>query len=204
MLASTIAGRAAVRASRQGQRTVAAKLTSCAITAASPCSNLRSPLPGAYRETTELWHNDKAADAPADVVEWVWDNRQFRPNPAPPAPKTVKNEAELTKLLASDGLVVVKFHAVLCDASRAVEGRFKQTAAEFGDMDGKQVTFADVCFDSNRQLCKRMGIKSVPHVQIFSGSKGKIADFSIAPLQYNTLTSLLSERRDSVAAGGQL
>ncbi|CAM9175289.1 unnamed protein product [Ectocarpus sp. 4 AP-2014] len=204
MLASRIAGRAAVRASLQAQRTVAANLTSGAITAASPCSNLRSPLPGAYRETTDLWHNDKAGDAPADVVEWVWDNRQFRPNPVPPAPKTIKNEAELTRLLASDGLVVVKFHAILCDASRAVEGRFRQTAAEFGDMDGKQVTFAEVCFDSNRQLCKRMGIKSVPHVQIFSGSKGKIADFSIAPLQYNTLTSLLSERRDSVAAGGQL
>ncbi|CAM9832425.1 unnamed protein product [Ectocarpus sp. 13 AM-2016] len=135
----------------------------------------------------------------------ITDNFGRTPPPPPPKPpKTVKNEAELTKLLASDGLVVVKFHAVLCDASRAVEGRFKQTAAEFGDMDGKQVTFADVCFDSNRQLCKRMGIKSVPHVQIFSGSKGKIADFSIAPLQYNTLTSLLSERRDSVAAGGQL
>lgn len=66
MLASTIAGRAAMRASRQSQQKVVAKLTSGATTA-SPCSNLRSPLPGAYRETTELWHNDKAADVPTDV-----------------------------------------------------------------------------------------------------------------------------------------
>ncbi|CAM9610473.1 unnamed protein product [Hapterophycus canaliculatus] len=84
----------------------------------------------------------------------------------------MKNEAELTELLASadsDALIVVKFHATLCGASKAIEGKFKQTAAEFTDLhlDGRQsVTFADVCFDSNRQLCERMGIESVPHVQV--------------------------------------
>lgn len=36
--------------------------------------------------------------------------------------------------------------------------------------------------------------------QIFSGNSGKVADFSIAPPQYDTLTSLLAERRESVLA----
>lgn len=40
-----------------------------------------------------------------------------------------------------------------------------------------------------------------PVPQIFAGSCGKIADFSIAPHQYSTLTSLLADRRDSVRAG---
>lgn len=115
--------------------------------------------------------------------QWVWNNRQFRPVSAPPAPKTMKNEAELTELLAStdpDSLVVVKFHAILCGASKAIEGKFKQTAAEFADLhlDGQQsVTFADVCFDSNRQLCERMGIKSVPHVQVSSSSCSRCHSF---------------------------
>ena len=65
--------------------------------------------------------------------------------------------------------MVVKFHAIMCDASAAVEKKFKRTAAEFADMEGQEgqgVTFVDVCFDSNRQLCEKMGIRSVPHVQV--------------------------------------
>eukprot|EP00752_Nemacystus_decipiens_P015204 g13539.t1 len=171
---------------------------------ASACSHLRPTLPGAYREPTELWHNDRRAEAPSDI-EWVWDNRQFRPKSAPLVPKTMKSEADLNDLLASsapDSLVVVKFHAIMCNASRAIEGKFRHTAAEFGDIDGQQVTFAEVCFDSNRQLCEKMGIRSVPHVQILSGANGKVADFSIDPLRYDTLTSLLAERRESVRGVG--
>lgn len=81
----------------------------------------------------------------------------------------MKNEADLKNLLASaepDSLVVVKFHAIMCDASKAIEGKFRHTAAEFGDMDGEEVTFVAVCFDSNRKLCEKMGIRSVPHVQV--------------------------------------
>eukprot|EP00903_Cladosiphon_okamuranus_P008503 g8168.t2 len=149
---------------------------------ASACSQLRPTLPGAYREPTELWHHDKRDGSLSEV-------------------ETMKSEADLKNLLASaeaDSLVVVKFHAIMCAASKAIEGKFERTAAEFGDMDGQEVTFADVCFDSNRQLCEKMGIRSVPHVQIFSGANGKVADFSIDPLRYDTLTSLLAERRDSV------
>lgn len=68
--------------------------------------------------------------------------------------------------------MVVKFHAIMCDASAAVEAKFKRTAAEFASMnmdmgkEGQGVTFEDVCFDSNRQLCEKMGIRSVPHVQV--------------------------------------
>lgn len=79
------------------------------------------------------------------------------------------SEADLTELLASakpESLVVVKYHAVLCGASKAVEQKFKHTAAEFADMGGQEVTFADVCFDSNKKLCEKMGIRSVPHVQV--------------------------------------
>eukprot|EP00752_Nemacystus_decipiens_P015205 g13539.t2 len=153
---------------------------------ASACSHLRPTLPGAYREPTELWHNDRRAEAPSDI-------------------ETMKSEADLNDLLASsapDSLVVVKFHAIMCNASRAIEGKFRHTAAEFGDIDGQQVTFAEVCFDSNRQLCEKMGIRSVPHVQILSGANGKVADFSIDPLRYDTLTSLLAERRESVRGVG--
>lgn len=38
--------------------------------------------------------------------------------------------------------------------------------------------------------------------QIFCGVNGKIADFSIAPLKYDTLTSLLTERRESTSTTG--
>lgn len=82
----------------------------------------------------------------------------------------MRNEAELTELIASaapGSLVVVKFHANLCHASKAIEGKFEKTAAEFSDMEGDgKVHFAKICFDNNRQLCQKMGILSVPHVQV--------------------------------------
>lgn len=56
----------AVRLASRGQRQLS-RVTSVPFTTASPCSNLRTPLPGAYREPTELWHNDSAADGPSGV-----------------------------------------------------------------------------------------------------------------------------------------
>lgn len=103
---------------------------------------------------------------------WTWDNRQFRLNPPPVPPKMMSNEAELTELIASmkkDALVVVKYSAVLCDACKAVRKRFQETAAEFGEAGESghgKVHFVEVSFDSHRQLCDKMGIRSVPHVQV--------------------------------------
>lgn len=83
----------------------------------------------------------------------------------------MRNEDELTELVASakpGALVVVKFHAELCDASKAIEEKFEHTASEFGGMAGRngEVQFAQVNFENNRHLCQKMGIRSVPHVQV--------------------------------------
>lgn len=87
-------------------------------------------------------------------------------------PKTVTSEAELAQLLISvkpNALVVLKFCAALCKTSKAVEEKFEQTAAKFGEYGSeKGVQFAKVDLESNRQLFEKMGVHSVPHVQVCS------------------------------------
>ena len=80
------------------------------------------------------------------------------------------SEEELVQLLTStkpNSLVVLKYCAELCRASKAVETKFEQTAAKFGEGDGDSgVQFAKVNLEGNRQLFDKMGVRSVPHVQV--------------------------------------
>ncbi|CAM9538470.1 unnamed protein product [Ectocarpus sp. 6 AP-2014] len=150
-----------------------------------PVPKVLGHLPGAYNPSTALWHHDSGETSSI---------------------QTVRDETELAQLLAAtrpSSLVVVKFGKALCKASKAVEEKFKQTAAEFSECDKTDVQFASVDSGSNWLLCKKMGVRSVPHVQIFSGYNGKIADFSLAPPEYDTLDALLGERRDSMLAWKQ-
>ncbi|CAM9321304.1 unnamed protein product [Ectocarpus sp. 4 AP-2014] len=147
-----------------------------------PAPKIPGPLSGAYNPSTALWHHDSGETSSI---------------------QTVRDETELAQLLAAtrpSSLVVVKFGEALCKASKAVEEKFMQTAAEFSKCDKTDVQFASVDSGSNWLLCKNMGVRSVPHVQIFSGYNGKIADFSFAPPEYDTLDALLGERRDSILA----
>lgn len=84
--------------------------------------------------------------------------------------QTVTSEAELAQLLTStkpNSLVVLKFCASQCKASRAVEPKFEQTAAKFSEFGGETgVHFAKVDLKSNRQLFEKMGVQSIPHVQV--------------------------------------
>ncbi|CAM9924103.1 unnamed protein product [Ectocarpus fasciculatus] len=172
-LASSVAARAARLAPR-----------SVILSTPKPAAKTPGPLPGAYNPSTALWHDSGATSSI----------------------QTVRDETELAQLLAAtrpSSLVVVKFGEALCNASKAVEKKFKQTAAEFSECDKTDVQFASVDSGSNWLLCKKMGVRSAPHVQIFSGYNGKIADFSLAPPEYDTLDTLLGERRDSMLAWKQ-
>lgn len=74
---------------------------------------------------------------------------------------------DLIASAAADTLVVVKYHAMRCSASKAIKGKYESTAKEFGNVDSQgPVHFAEICFDTNRVLCDKMGIRSVPHVQV--------------------------------------
>ncbi|CAM9126200.1 unnamed protein product [Discosporangium mesarthrocarpum] len=136
--------------------------------------------------TTIPWESPSASDA--------WSNPASSDNV-----KVIKGEDDFKRLLADSSdtsILVVKFHAVFCRACKAIHRRFDRTAAEFSDIgNASTVQFAAVEFDSNRALCQKLGIRTLPHVQVFAGSAGKIADFSIAPLKYETLPTLLNERR---------
>lgn len=85
-------------------------------------------------------------------------------------PKTVASEAELAQLLTStkpNSLVVLNFCTALSKASNAAEAKFEKTASKFGECGGGMgVHFAKVNFESNHQLFEKMGIRSVPHVQV--------------------------------------
>eukprot|EP00752_Nemacystus_decipiens_P006048 g5459.t1 len=147
------------------------------------------PAPGVYKlpPTTELWRNSGRTRDDASTVH------------------TVASEAELVQLLTSikpNSLVVLNFCAALCKTSKAAEAKFEETAIKFGESseDEAGVHFAKVKLENNGQVFEKLGLRSVPHVQIFSGYSGKVADFSLSNLKNNALDSLLADRRDSMLA----
>lgn len=183
---STISSRAIIALSRRTAQQ--ANLGPClsARGQATTTSSIPVPLPDAASTSTP-W-NSHARGESSSLVQ------------------NIRDERDLQNLLTSakpDGLVVVKFHATLCSSSKKIESKYEETASEFSDMAGPgTVHFAQINYDQNQELCQQMGIESLPHVHIFSGKKGKIADFSIAPSKFDTLPSLLTERRQAAAAIG--
>lgn len=107
--------------------------------------------------------------------------------------QTLAETEEFLQLLgeaaANGEVVVVKYYARFCRACKAVAPKFERLARQY---EGVNLRFVDVEFESSKPLCKAMGIKSLPHTQVFAGSQGKVADFSIAPSKFDRLENFLA------------
>merc|ERR1719217_382009 len=85
-------------------------------------------------------------------------------------------------------LVVIKFYASWCRACKAMAPKFERVAEDWPDIE-----FHEILFDDNKKLCKSLGIKILPFMEIIAGSKGKIEGFSCGPSKISLLVGKLED-----------
>jgi len=101
----------------------------------------------------------------------------------------IDGQAEFQALLDSHQtqLIAVKFFATWCRSCKALAPKFQKLADAHRD-----IKFVEVNFDENRNLCRALGLLSLPTVQIYAGNHGRIDSFGCGPSKAQML-------RDKVA-----
>ena len=79
-------------------------------------------------------------------------------------------------------MIVIKFHASWCRACKAMAPKLARIADDWPDIE-----FYEIMFDDNKKLCKSLGIKILPFVEIVAGSAGKVESFSCGPSKISQL-----------------
>ena len=85
-------------------------------------------------------------------------------------------------------LVVIKFYASWCRACKAMSPKFVRVAEDWPDIE-----FHEILFDDNKKLCKSLGIKILPFMEIVAGTKGKVEGFTCGPSKISLLISKLED-----------
>ena len=80
------------------------------------------------------------------------------------------------------GIVVIKFFASWCRACKAMAPKISRVAEDWPDIE-----FYEIMFDDNKKLCKSLGIKILPFVEIIAGTAGKVESFSCGPSKISQL-----------------
>merc|ERR1712054_317326 len=93
--------------------------------------------------------------------------------------------AEATK---RNQLVVIKFFASWCRACKAMAPKFERVAEDWPDIE-----FYEILFDDNKKLCKSLGIKILPFMEIIAGDKGKVEGFTCGPSKISLLIGKLED-----------
>jgi len=126
---------------------------------------------------------------------------------------TIINSAEdLDKFLAiDDRLCVIKFHASWCKSCQKFGLKFRKLAVKQGDWINHQqhnketltqppeivhdglVRFGSLEFGANKELCRSMGIKRLPTVQIYNGDQQLVSSFACGPSKFPLLLAKLDK-----------
>lgn len=96
--------------------------------------------------------------------------------------------ALIEQATAENRIVVIKFYASWCRACKAMSPKFVRVAEDWPDIE-----FHEILFDHNKKLCKSLGIKVLPYMEIIAGSKGKIDGFTCGPSKVSLLVSKLED-----------
>ena len=59
--------------------------------------------------------------------------------------------------------------------------------------DWPDIEFHEILFDNNKKLCKKLGIKILPFMEIVAGNKGKVESFTCGPSKISLLQSKLED-----------
>jgi len=95
-------------------------------------------------------------------------------------------EAKIDKATQDNKVVIIKFHASWCRACKAMAPKYQRVAEDWPDLE-----FCEILFDNNKKLCKSLGIKILPYVEVISGSAGKVEGFSCGPSKISRLQERL-------------
>lgn len=90
---------------------------------------------------------------------------------------------------ASAGKVsIIMFKAPWCRSCKAVYPKYRRMAAEFGT---DALSYYEVDFSEQRELCCHLGIKVLPYFQVYSGEAGRVEEFSCGPSRASVLRSAM-------------
>ena len=56
-----------------------------------------------------------------------------------------------------------------------------------------KVRMVDVEFGANTKLCRTLGIKKLPYIHFYKGSRGRVADFICSPKKFPILLEKMNE-----------
>ena len=77
---------------------------------------------------------------------------------------------------------MIKFFASWCRACKAMSPKIDSISDEW-----PEVEFYEIMFDNNKKLCKSLGIKVLPFIEIVAGTNGKVESFSCGPSKISQL-----------------
>lgn len=106
---------------------------------------------------------------------------------------SIKGREELNDFLKDDErLCIIKFYASWCKSCSKFGLKFNQLARNHGDVIDKkghvvkegEMRFAEIEYGQNIELCKAIGIKKLPFVQLYKTSTGKIDEFVCGPSDF--------------------
>lgn len=118
-------------------------------------------------------------------VAQLWDNYILCKNLMTAA--YIQGETEFNTLLESEPLLVVDCTATWCGPCKLIAPLIDQLAEEYRDR-------AKVCkldLDSNKDVAKRFGIRSIPAIMIFK--QGELAETLVGAKPYVEFTSALDK-----------
>ena len=96
--------------------------------------------------------------------------------------------ALITSATEQNRVIVIKFYASWCRACKAMAPKFIRVAEDWPDIE-----FHEILFDNNKKLCKSLGIKILPFMEIIAGTKGKVESFTCGPSKISLLVSKLED-----------
>ncbi|CAM9370703.1 unnamed protein product [Sphacelaria rigidula] len=88
-----------------------------------------------------------------------------------------------------DKLVVLKFYDQFCRACDEIRPRFEELSR---NADPSDVAFFQVEFTTSKDLCKQLGIRRLPTVQIYT-EEGRVADLPAGPSRFSQVEEKLVE-----------
>jgi len=89
---------------------------------------------------------------------------------------------------AGDKLVIVDFYAAWCHACKGLYPKLSKLMEENPD-----IKLLKVEFDSNRELCKSLGVKVLPYFHFYRGNEGRVASFSASLKKIDRLKDAIAE-----------
>ena len=89
---------------------------------------------------------------------------------------------------SGDQLVIVDFYATWCHACRGLYPKLAKMMAENPD-----IKLLKVEFESNRDLCKSLGVKVLPFFHFYRGNEGRLAAFSASLKKIDRLKEAIEE-----------